>query len=31
MRLPVPSKPGRYRLTVTANGHRERAIVVVHK
>jgi FlgD Ig-like domain len=31
MRLPVPSKPGRYRLTVTANGHPERAIVVVHK
>ncbi|HVR13563.1 MAG TPA: FlgD immunoglobulin-like domain containing protein [Gaiellaceae bacterium] len=31
LRLPVPSKPGRYTLTVTANGHRARATVVVHK
>jgi hypothetical protein len=31
IRLPVPSKPGRYTLTVTANGHRARATVVVHK
>jgi FlgD Ig-like domain len=29
LRLPVPSKPGRYVLTVTANGHRARALVVV--
>ena len=29
IRLPVPSKPGRYTLTVTANGHRARATVVV--
>jgi hypothetical protein len=29
IRLPVPSKPGRYTLTVTANGHRTRATVVV--
>jgi FlgD Ig-like domain len=29
LRLPVPSKPGRYTLTVTANGHRARALVVV--
>jgi len=31
IRLPVPSKPGRYTLTVTANGHRARASVVVGK
>src|SRR4029077_17261439 len=31
VRLPVPSKPGRYTLTVTANGHRARATVVVNK
>jgi hypothetical protein len=31
IRLPVPSKPGRYTLTVTANGHRARATVVVPK
>ena len=31
LRLPVPSKPGRYRLTVTANGHRAKATVVVGK
>lgn len=29
--LPVPSQPGRYTLTVTANGHRARATVVVRK
>jgi FlgD Ig-like domain len=29
LRLPVPSKPGRYTLTVSANGHRARALVVV--
>jgi hypothetical protein len=29
LRLPVPSKPGRYTLTVTANGHRAKALVVV--
>ena len=29
IRLPAPSKPGRYTLTVTANGHRARATVVV--
>jgi hypothetical protein len=29
IRLPVPSKPGRYTLTMTANGHRARATVVV--
>jgi hypothetical protein len=29
IRLPVPSKPGRYTLTVTANGHRARATVIV--
>jgi hypothetical protein len=29
LRLPVPSKPGRYTLRVTANGHRARATVVV--
>lgn len=27
--LPVPSKKGRYTLTVSANGHRDRATVVV--
>ncbi len=27
--IPVPSSPGRYRLTVTANGHRTSATVVV--
>ncbi len=31
IRLPVPSKPGRYTLTVTANGHRARATVVVRR
>jgi len=31
IRLPVPSKPGRYTLTVTANGHRARGTVVVRK
>ena len=31
IRLPVPSKPGRYTLTVTANGHRARATVVARK
>ena len=31
IRLPVPSKPGRYTLTVTANDHRARATVVVGK
>lgn len=31
IRLPVPSKPGRYTLTVRANGHRARATVVVRK
>jgi hypothetical protein len=29
--LPVPSKAGRYTLTVSANGHRARATVVVRK
>jgi hypothetical protein len=29
LRLPVPSKRGRYTLMVTANGHRARATVVV--
>ena len=29
--LPVPSSPGRYTLTVSANGHRARATVVVRK
>jgi hypothetical protein len=29
--LPVPSQPGRYTLTVTANGHRARATVVVRR
>jgi len=28
-RISVPSRPGRYRLTVTANGHSARATVVV--
>jgi len=27
--LPAPRRPGRYRLTITANGHRARATVVV--
>jgi FlgD Ig-like domain len=31
LRLPVPSRPGRYPLTVTANGHRARATVVVRR
>jgi len=31
IRLPVPSKPGRYTLTVRANGHTARATVVVRK
>ena len=31
LRLPVPTKPGRYTLTVRAGGHRARATVVVHK
>jgi hypothetical protein len=31
IRLPVPSKPGRDTLTVTANGHRARATVIVGK
>ena len=29
--IPVPSRPGRYRLVVTANGHHTRATVVVGK
>ena len=29
LRIPAPSQPGRYTLTVTANGHRGRATVVV--
>jgi hypothetical protein len=29
--LPVPSQPGHYTLTVSANGHRARATVVVRK
>lgn len=29
LRIPVPPQPGRYTLTVTANGHRARATVVV--
>jgi hypothetical protein len=28
LRVPVPSQPGRYTLTVSANGHRTRATVV---
>jgi FlgD Ig-like domain len=31
IRLPVPARAGRYTLTVTANGHRARATVVVHR
>jgi FlgD Ig-like domain len=31
LRLPVPTKPGRYTLTVTANEHRARATVVVRQ
>jgi FlgD Ig-like domain len=29
LRIPVPSQPGRYTLTVSANGHRARATVIV--
>jgi hypothetical protein len=29
LRIPVPAQPGRYTLTVSANGHRTRATVVV--
>jgi hypothetical protein len=29
LRIPVPARAGRYTLTVTANGHRARATVVV--
>jgi hypothetical protein len=29
--LPVPSQPARYTLTVSANGHRARATVVVRQ
>jgi len=29
LRLPVPTQPGRYTLTVSANGHRARATVIV--
>jgi hypothetical protein len=29
LRIPVPTQPGRYTLTVRANGHRARATVVV--
>jgi hypothetical protein len=29
LRIPVPSQPGRYTLTVSANGHRTRGTVVV--
>ncbi|HEU5064841.1 MAG TPA: FlgD immunoglobulin-like domain containing protein [Gaiellaceae bacterium] len=29
LKIPVPAQPGRYRLTVSANGHRARATVVV--
>jgi hypothetical protein len=29
LRIPAPSQPGRYTLTVTANGHRARGTVVV--
>jgi hypothetical protein len=29
LRIPVPSQPGRYTLTVSANGHRARGTVVV--
>jgi hypothetical protein len=31
LRVPVPSQPGRYTLTVRANGHRARATVVVRR
>ena len=31
IRLPVPSKPGRYTLIVTASGHRARATVIVRR
>ena len=31
LRLPVPAKPGRYTLTVSANGHRARATVFVRR
>ena len=31
LRIPVPSQPGRYTLTVRANGHRARATVVVRR
>jgi hypothetical protein len=31
LRLPVPSRPGRHTLIVTANGHRARATVIVRK
>jgi hypothetical protein len=30
-RIPVPTRPGRYRLTVRANGHSARATVVVRR
>lgn len=29
LRIPVPTQPGRYTLTVSANGHRARATVIV--
>lgn len=29
LRIPVPAQPGRYTLNVSANGHRDRATVVV--
>ena len=29
LRIQVPSQPGRYTLTVSANGHRAKATVVV--
>jgi hypothetical protein len=31
LRIPVPAQPGRYALTVRANGHRARATVVVRR
>jgi hypothetical protein len=31
LKIPVPSQPGRYTLTVRANGHRARATVVVRR
>jgi hypothetical protein len=31
LKIPVPSRPGRYTLTVRANGHRARATVVVRR